>query len=314
VREPSLDGFRAFGRVPDHDQRPLENGALFLNPAGVGDQEAREPGEGEERPVVGWRDGAQPVERGGEPMPFGRGAGARMQGKQHRQPQLAELVEDRPQSLRVVGVLRAVDRRQDVLPGFGAEPGYDLPGSGVVGQHAEGCLDDRVAGQHDLSGGDALGNKVGHCAFGRGTVQVGEDADKAPVDLLRHRAIMGAQARLDMHDRRARVVCGLRGGRDRVRVALDQDRGWRPFGEHVAEHLDHPGDLSMARLAADAGQGFRLGQVRAGQEHAGEFLVAVLAGMQEPGRRAQDADNGRELDYFGPCSDHNSDVRRISFL
>ena len=221
VREPGLDGFGAFGRVPDHDQWALENGALFLNAAGVGDEKARVPGQGEERPVVGRRDGAQPVECGGEPVPLGRGPGARMQREQHRQPQFAEFVEDRPQSFWVVGVLRAVDRRQDVLPGFGAEPGCDLAGSGVVGQHAEGCLDDRVTGQHDLFGGDALGNEVGHGALGRGAVQVGEDADDGPVDLLGHRAIMGAQARLDMHDRRARVVSGLHGGRDRVREDLE---------------------------------------------------------------------------------------------
>ena len=199
-------------------------------------------------------------------------------------------------------------------PGFGAEPGCDLAGSGVVGQHAEGCLDDRVTGQHDLFGGDALGNKVGHGAPGRGAVQVGEDADDAPVDLLRHRAIMGAQARLDMHDRRARVVSGLRGGRDRVRVALDQDRRWRPLGEHAAEHLDHPADLGMARLAADAGQGLRLGEVRAGQEHPGEFLVAMLAGVQEPGFRPQYSYNRRELDYFGPGSNNNCNVARIGIL
>jgi hypothetical protein len=145
-------------------------------------------------------------------------------------------------------------------------------------------------------------------------VQVGEDAGDAAVDLLGHRAVVGAQAGLDVHDRRARVVPGLGGGADGVGVALDQHRGRTPPREHAAQLLDHPPDLDVARLAADAGQGLGLGEAGAGQEHAGEFLVAVLAGMQEPGRRAQDADNGRELDYFGPCSDHNSDVRRISFL
>ena len=63
--------------------------------------------------------------------------------------------------------------------------------------------------------------KVGHGAVGRGAVQFGQDAGDAPVDLFGHRAVMGAQAGLDMHDRHARVVPGLRGGADGVGVALD---------------------------------------------------------------------------------------------
>jgi hypothetical protein len=70
----------------------------------------------------------------------------------------------------------------------------------------------------------------------------------------------------------------------------------------------------MTRLAADAGQGFRLGEVRAGQEDSGEFLVAMLAGVQEPGFRPQYSYNRRELDYFGPGSNNNCNVARIGIL
>jgi hypothetical protein len=70
----------------------------------------------------------------------------------------------------------------------------------------------------------------------------------------------------------------------------------------------------MAWLATDAGQGFRLGEVRAGQEHPGEFLVAMLAGVQESSARSQYSYNGREFDYFGPGPNNNCDVARIGIL
>jgi hypothetical protein len=63
--------------------------------------------------------------------------------------------------------------------------------------------------------------EVGHGAFGRGAVQVGQDAGDAAVDLFGHRAVMGTQAGFGVHDRRAGVVPGLGGGADGVCVALD---------------------------------------------------------------------------------------------
>ena len=312
--EAGVEGFRPLGGVADHDQRPLEHRAFLLHAAGVGDQQAGVPGQAEEGLVVGGGDGPEAVDRRGQAVPADSGPGARVQRQQNGQPQLAQFVEDGPQSLRVVSVLRPVDRGQHVLPGLGAKPGRDLPGRGLAGQHAEGGLDDGVAGEDDLARRDAVVAQVGHRVFGRGAVQVGEDAGDTPVDLLGHRAVVGAQAGLDVHDRRADVVPGLGGGADGVGVALDQDRGRGPLREHAAQLLDHPADLDVPRLAADAGQGLGRGQTGAGQEHAREFLVVVLAGVQEPGRRAQEADNGRELDYFRPRSDDSRDIRRISFL
>jgi hypothetical protein len=116
------------------------------------------PGQAEERAVVGRGYGAEPVEGLGGPVPGGRGPGARVQRKQDGQAQLAQLVQHSPQAFGVIGIFRAVDRGQDVLPGLDAEPGRDLPGRGLVGQHAESSLHDRVARDLDLSGRDALGS------------------------------------------------------------------------------------------------------------------------------------------------------------
>ena len=62
VSESGVDGFRSLGAVPDHDERPLEDRALFLRPAGIGHDEARVPGQGEEGPVIGRRDDLESVE------------------------------------------------------------------------------------------------------------------------------------------------------------------------------------------------------------------------------------------------------------
>jgi hypothetical protein len=70
----------------------------------------------------------------------------------------------------------------------------------------------------------------------------------------------------------------------------------------------------MARLTADTAQGLWRRQAGTGQEYAGELFVTVLACMQEPGRWAEDAYNGRELDYFRPCPDDNCNAPGISVL
>ena len=51
-----------------------------------------------------------------------------------------------------------------------------------------------------------------------------------------------------------------------VGVALDQNhRGW-PVGEERSRTVDHPADLSVSGLVADAVQGFRFGELRGFEE------------------------------------------------
>ena len=108
-----------------------------------------------------------------------------------------------------------------------------------------------------------------------------------------------------MHHRQAGKAARLRGRHRRVGVALDEHgRGALP-GELLAELLDDPADLPVPRLAADAGQGMRGGQARGGEEHAGQFLVGMLAGMHEPRPRAQHARNMGELYYFRAGANHD---------
>jgi hypothetical protein len=87
--------------------------------------------------VVGRGDRAKPVERLGEPVAGGGSADPRVQRKHNGQAQFAQLVQHSPQAFGVVGIFRAVDRGQDVLPGLDAEADCDLPGRRLVRQHAE---------------------------------------------------------------------------------------------------------------------------------------------------------------------------------
>jgi hypothetical protein len=94
----------------------------------------------------------------------------------------------------------------------------------------------------------------------------------------------------------------LRGSHGRIGVALDYYGRRAPPREQLAELLGDPPDLRVPGLAADAGQHVRSRQAGRGQEHPGQFGVGVLAGMDEPGLRPQNAYDMRQLDYFRACA------------
>ena len=77
---------------------------------------------------------------------------------------------------------------------------------------------------------------------------VGDD----PVDLLRHRAVEAAQARLDVADREPEPLGAERRGEGRVDVARDQDEVRRLVAQDGLEALDHPRGLLRVRPRADA--------------------------------------------------------------
>jgi len=145
VRESSLDGFWPLGGIPDHNQRTFEHRALFLDPPGVGNDQRRVPGQAKQGAVINRRYRAQAVKRSSEAAALGGQAGARVDGQQHRQAELAEFVEYCAQPLRVVGVLRAVDRGKHITAWLGTEGGRDIPRRGVVGEVVLRCLHNRVA-------------------------------------------------------------------------------------------------------------------------------------------------------------------------
>jgi hypothetical protein len=111
-----------------------------------------------------------------------------------------------------------------------------------------------------------------------------------------------------VHHGHARVVAGLRRGRRGIGIALDEDRGRRAALEDRAEPLDHPADLGVPWLAADAVEGLRLRESGPSQEHAGKFLIAVLAAVQQPGAVSQHAHNWGKLNYFRARAHHSGNI------
>jgi hypothetical protein len=76
-----------------------------------------------------------------------RAAASRVRGvqrEQHGQTELAQLIQDGLEPLRIVGVLRAVDGGQDVFTWLGAQVGRDRARGHVVRGHIARDLDDRV--------------------------------------------------------------------------------------------------------------------------------------------------------------------------
>ena len=119
-------------------------------------------------------------------------------------------------------------------------------------------FDDRVASQQDAVIGHALATQVPDGLLGGRAVQVGQDADDAPVQFLGHGPVVGSQACLHVHDGGTCVVRRLRGRGGGICVALDQNRRWWLLREERPQMLDHPADLGVSRLPADPVQDLRL--------------------------------------------------------
>jgi len=98
----------------------------------------------------------------------------------------------------------------------------------LAGRRPEQGVDDRVAGDHDGGRVHVLGEQVGLARRRRSQVQGGQLGGQAAVDLLRVRRIrvVGAQARLQVHDGDLLVEGGERGGEHGGGVTL-HDHGVR---------------------------------------------------------------------------------------
>jgi hypothetical protein len=107
--------------VPDYGELLLEGrGRAFLvHTAGVGPDQAGVTGQAEEGAVIRRRH-LESVQPGSEGVPGGGEPGPRVQREQYEQTELAQLIQDGLEPLRIVSVLRAVDGSEDVLVRLGA--------------------------------------------------------------------------------------------------------------------------------------------------------------------------------------------------
>ena len=124
--------------------------------------------------------------------------------------------------------------------------------------------------------------------------------------LFWHVAVAAAQPGLDVNKGDAAGVGGQGPGEGRVGVALDDHGAGTVVPPAVGELGGGGPDLDAAVLPADP-QGFLAGRGRA-RQHAGHCGVVVLAGVDDPRSRAEQADQDGELDLLGPGSEDDRDT------
>jgi hypothetical protein len=129
---------------------------------------------------------------------------------------------------------------------------------------------------------DALTGQVGDRRRAGAEADVGEDVGHNAVQLLRHRAVVGAQAGLDVGQAKARLGRGQGPRERRVRVAVDDGQVGRLRFQQRLEGGHHGGRLARVTAPADALDavvGRR--QPELVEEDLGEVLVIVLAGVHQ---------------------------------
>ncbi len=248
------------------------------------------------------------------------GAQAGVGQQRHRQRQRGERVEDGGQALRVVGVLRPVDRGQQVRRGpvhagdRQARPGQSRGPRGLPGPQAR--VHHHVP-HHDGARAQALVLEVFHRLRGRGQQQVRRVVGQHPVVLLRHPAVERAQPGFEVRHRQVQLHRAQGAGDGGVGVAVDE-HPVRPVPlEHRLEAREHRAGLRAVSARTDGEVLVRLRDAEPGEEHPGHVLVVVLAGVHDDVLMAGRGDgpgDGGEFDELGARSDdaddpHSRDLR-----
>ena len=197
-------------------------------------------------------------------------------------------------------------------PGLDAELLHE-PGPRGALALAQQLVDDGVAGDVDALAGHAFAEQQVARARRRREQVLGQVIGEDAVDLLRHGAIVRAQAGFDVAHLDAELVRGHGARQHRVRVALhQQDVGPLPLEDRL--HAEHD-RADLVRLAARAHLQVDVGlrQLQLPEEHAVELERVMLAGVDQHVRhlaRAARADHGRHLHDLGPGADGDRDPHR----
>ena len=181
---------------------------------------------------------------------------------------------------------------------------------------AAGCVaqrvDHHVADERDALGRNALAREVRRGRPLGGVEQVGDLVGEDAVDLLRHRAVEAAQARLHVHDRDVLLHRHQAAGERGVHVADDEHRGGPVLVEHRFEAAHDLGGLHRVRAGAHLEVQVGRGQPQVGEEPVAHRRVVVLAGVHEHGARharvaRERGEQRRHLHEVGPCADDAED-------
>ena len=159
---------------------------------------------------------------------------------------------------------------------------------------------------------DGLGGEIARGELGGAEEQLGQPVDDDPVELLRHRAVEGAQPRLDVGDGNADLCGGQRSGEGRVRVAVDE-HPVRLLGEH--RRLDpwqHARRLLGVRPRACLQAVLRRVEPELVEEDLREPGIVVLPGVQHDllGVSREGQGNRSGLYELRPVADDRDDAHR----
>ena len=101
------------------------------------------------------------------------------------------------------------------------------------------------------------------------------------VELLWHRAVERAHARLDVADRDAALGGGERTGERRVGVAVDEHHVGLELGQYRLQRSQHPRGLLGVRARAGAQLAIRRGNAELVEEDLRQLVVVVLARVHD---------------------------------
>jgi hypothetical protein len=171
-------------------------------------------------------------------------------------------------------------------------------------------VDHHVAHQVDPLLRDTFAPEVLHAALLRAEQQVADGVGEDAVDLLGHRPIEAAQARLDV-DERDPELRSHQTARDRaVHVANDHHGAGIAVACHGLERLHDLGGLHGG-AAAHAQVQIRLGNAQLPEEQVAHVVVVVLAGVHEDRLDPRDVGvglhQGSDLHQVGPGPDDVED-------
>ena len=292
------DGVDPLGLLAEGQARDAPEVGLALHSAGVRGDHLRAALE-LEHARVGDRVDEIDVARHRQLPRRQRSAGAGVDGEDHAPGRARQAVQHELQAVGGVGVVVAVHGGEQVL----ALGRHDLgaPALERVAQWVAGDLD---------AAGDALGDEVVARPGGRCQQQVGEPVGLDPVALLGHVVAVGAQPRLDVHERDAGGDGGAGAGERGVGVAPDDhDVGVLDLDD-LGQALLAELELLLARSRADAQVVARLREARRVDVRLGHRLVVVLAGVDEDllGEIGQSRGDGRGLHDLRPSADDGQDA------
>ena len=195
---------------------------------------------------------------------------------------LLERLEERAELLGIVDVAGSMQGEECVAAGLEIEPLESIHLLGAIVARAQG-VDHDVADPVDLLLVDTFPSQVRVAGRFGGEAPGREGVGHQPVDLLRHRAVARAQARLDVGDGDQQLGGSQAGSKCRVHVP-DQEQGVGALlDQQILDAHEYLGGLDGVGARSDGQIHVGLGDSEVPKEVRRHGCVVVLARMDEGG-------------------------------